>query len=114
MKYNGVVMSLADFARLVDVDYHQLRARARMGKNVFAPMQKAEKVRTYTPRKTDTVSGGYSMDELAELYGRFRGTEEELDVLADFACVPRHSAAVKNLREEIQKYIQKKYREVRQ
>ncbi len=109
-----MVMSLADFARLMGVDYNLLRARARREKNVFAPMPKVEKVRTYTPKKTETVDGGYSMAELAELYSRFRGTEEELDVLADFACIPRQSDAVKKLRKEIQKYIEKKYKEVRQ
>jgi len=85
-----------------------------MGKNLFAPMQKANKAKTYSPRKRETNSGGYTLDELSDLYSRCRGAENELDVLADFACLPHDSLAVKKLRKEIQEHIKQKYQEVRQ
>jgi len=54
------------------------------------------------------------LDELSDLYSRCRGAENELDVLADFACLPHDSLAVKKLRKEIQEHIKQKYQEVRQ
>ena len=106
-------MSLKDFAELVGADYDRLRDRARHGYNVFKPLPTAHVEPQMPQRKEPTLTGGYTMEELAELYRRFRGAEDELDILADLSCLKRRSKAVRQLRKQLQEIIEKKYREVK-
>lgn len=104
-------MSLKDFAELVGADYEMLRNRAKHGYNVFKPLPTAHVEPQMPQRKEPTLTGRYTMEELAELYRHFRGAEDELDILADLSCLKRRSKAVRLLRKQLQEEIEKKYRE---
>lgn len=108
--YRGEVMTMADFARLIGVDYARLRRRAIGGSDLFSPMMNAQT--EATKKKEPEKTYGYSLEELAEMYSHFRDTEGALDVLADFACLRRKSSAVVRLEKQIQKYLEEKRKEV--
>lgn len=65
------------------------------------------------PRSTENRVGGYTLDELSELYSRFRGSEDELQILADLACIPRRGSRVKLLREDIIRHLERKEMEAK-
>jgi hypothetical protein len=111
VRYQGVVMTMADFARLCNVDYDTLRKRARTGKDLFSPIREDDKSR-FPEKKASKKTHGYSLGELAEMYSRFRGDEEELVILADLACLRRGSKEVVELKKEIEKYLYDKRKEV--
>ena len=98
IRYHDEVMTAGEFARRFELSYDVLRKRMANGEDITKPFER----RVY--REPPTTKMRYSMEELAELYSRFRGDEEELQILADFACITRKEAV--KLREQILEYIE--------
>lgn len=99
IRYHDEVMTAGEFARRFGLSYDVLRKRMANGEDITAPFEQ----RVYREPET-TKMHGYTMEELAELYVRFRGDEEELQILSDFACVTRKEAV--KLRKQILEYIE--------
>lgn len=112
VKYKGEVMPLSQFARLIGVNYEMLRKRMAQGRPLDVPAKTVAEFAAPPLHKDSDDSMGYTMDELAEMYSRFRGTEEALYVLADLACLPRRGKTVRKLKQEIEDYLEQKYKEV--
>lgn len=102
-------MSLAEFARMFGVDYKRLRERATHGRDMTKPLPGVDGDELFPKSKK---VAGYTLEELAELYSRFRGDEDELGILADFACLPRSSNKVVKLQKVLEKYIEENRKEV--
>ena len=96
---------------MTGVRYNSLRARAREGRDLFAPVSQCNEENA-VPRSRTNQTGGYTLDELSELYARFRGSEDELVILADLACIPQRGERVKALRETIINHLEQKQKEV--
>jgi len=113
VNYNGEVISLKEFARRTGVRYSTLQSRAQRGADLFSPISQytEEKVNT---RPVSTLVGGYTLDELAEIYTKFKGDEDELIILADFACLSRKSKAVIELRDQIIERLEQNRMEVKE
>ena len=111
VKYQGKTITLRQFCNITGVRYNTLRNRADRGAELFLPVSKYEEENA-GPRTMVNRDGGYTLDELSELYCRFRGDEDELEVLADLACIPRRGKRVKLLREDIINHLKKKSEEV--
>lgn len=97
---------MGEFARRVGVSYDVMRSRLRHGNDLFAPVSTIRR-----EDEEDDQTKGYTLDELVELYRGFAGDEEELQILADFACTDRKHAV--KLLKKIKKRIQEIYEEVR-
>ena len=80
-------MTLGEFCRRIGIDYDVLRGRMRRGAELFSPVSPSKK-----DIKDDRLIKGYSLDELVELYRGFAGSEDELQILADFACTNKKQA----------------------
>lgn len=104
-------MTLREFARRNGVRYDTLRARAVRGVDLFSPITTSYDD-VARPRSVSTKDGGYTLEELAELYVKFRGDEDELEILADLACIKRRGREVKVLRQELIDYLEQKRMEV--
>ena len=111
VKYNGEIITLKQFAKKVGVRYNTLQYRAIKGEDLFSPISQYSEEES-VPRRLPTATGGYTLDELAELYTKFRGTEDELKVLADLACISRRGKVVNALRQRIIEYLEQKQKEV--
>lgn len=105
--YNGEVMTLKEFARRTGVRYSTLQNRALRGAYLFSPISQYSEEALHT-QPTSAVVGGYTLEELAEMYMKFRGEEDELEILADLACLRRHSSAVVRLKHSIEEYLEHK------
>jgi len=112
VNYNGTLMTLADFARMIGVRYNTLRGRAQRNEDMFAPLSQTPSERRSTARTFSSKLGGYTLEELAELYVKFRGSEDELEILADLACMRRHGSSVVKLQRQIEEYLEQKQMEV--
>ncbi len=99
IRYHDEVMTAGEFARRFGLNYDVLRKRMANGEDITKPFER----RVYREPQT-TKMHGYSVEELAELYSRFRGDEEELQILSDFACVTRKEAV--KLRKQILEYME--------
>lgn len=108
IEYQGVVMKLSEFAKIVGVNYNRLRHRAQRGQDLFDPLPETKA----SLRDEEEIYCGYSLEELAEMYSRFRDEEDALDILADFACQERRGKGVEKLRQDIEKYLEEKRKEV--
>ena len=106
--YEGKTMTLADFAREIGVRYDTLRSRACRNENMIAPLSTTPSEQRELLRKTATRAGGYTLEELADMYVRFCGSEDELEILADLACLRRHSSSVVKLKHSIEEYWERK------
>lgn len=105
--YNGEIITLKEFARRTGVRYSTLQGRAARGADLFSPISQYSEEALHT-RHTSYVVGGYTLEELSEMYMRFRGAEDELDILADLACLRRHTSAVVRLKHSIEEYLEHK------
>lgn len=110
--YDGKIMPLADFARAIGVRYDTLRCRACRNEDMLAPLSTTPSEQRELARKNATKAGGYTLEELSDLYVRFRGAEDELEILADLACLRRHSSSVVRLKRNIEEYLEQKRMEV--
>lgn len=99
IRYHDEVMTAGEFARRFGISYDALRKRIIAGKDIAAPFEERPHKAPKAPRRHR-----YSLEELAVLYRRFQGDEEELQILADFACVSRREAV--KIREEILEYME--------
>ena len=107
IEYQGEVMKLSEFAKIVGVDYNRLRHRVQRGQNLFDPLPEVR-----ANINDEESYPGYSLEELAEMYSRFRDEEDALDILADFSCQERRGKGVEKLRQDIEKYLEEKRKEV--
>lgn len=108
VEYRGVVMKLSEFAKLVGVDYNRLRHRVQRGQDPFEPLPEVKAILN----ENEENYPGYSFEELAEMYSRFRDEEDAMDILADFSCQSRRGRGVEKLRQDIEKYLEEKRKEV--
>ena len=111
VKYHGEIMSMAEFCRRFGVDYERMRSRASGRNDLFAPLPHHEGETMKGKWKTGG-SGGYTLEELSEMYSRFRDNEFATDILADLACLKRRSSDVEKLESQIQKYLENQRKEV--
>ena len=111
VKYHGEIMSMAEFCRKLNIEYDRLRARITHGYDLFAPLRQ---IPQDSSPQVDAKSGGkgYTLEELADLYSRFRDDEFVLNILADFSGMPHGSPAVVKLEREIQTYLENQRKEV--
>lgn len=100
IRYHHEVMTAGEFARRFGLSYDVLRKRMANGEDITAPFEQ----RVYREPETGKTHG-YTIEELAKLYSRFRGDEEELQILADFACTTKRDAV--KLRKRILEYLDK-------
>lgn len=100
IRYHDEVMTAGEFARRLGLSYDVLRKRMANGEDITAPFEQ----RVYREPETGKTHG-YTIEELAKLYSRFRGDEEELQILADFACTTKREAV--KLRKRILEYLDK-------
>lgn len=100
IRYHDEVMTAGEFARRLGLSYDVLRKRMANGEDITAPFEQ----RVYREPETGKTHG-YTIEELAKLYSRFRGDEEELQILADFACTTKRDAV--KLRKRILEYLDK-------
>lgn len=109
--YHGERMTLREFANRLGVRYDTLRARAVRGKDLFSPITTSYDD-VARPRSVSTKDGGYTLEELAELYVKFRNDEDALEILADLACLRRRSSAAVRLQRRIEEYLEQKRKEI--
>lgn len=112
VNYNGTLMTLAEFSRMIGVRYNTLRGRAQRNEDMFSPLSTTPVDKHGDARTFSSKLGGYTLEELAEMYVRFRGSEDELEILADLACMKRHGSAVVRLKRKIDQYLEEKRKEV--
>ena len=94
-------MTLAEFCRRIGVDYNVMRRRLRDNRDLFFPISQVKR-----ELKDDRLYKGDTMEELVELYRGFAGDENELQMIADFACTDRKHA-IRILR-QIKKCLEQK------
>lgn len=99
---------MAEFSRRIGANYEPLRIRASLGRDVFKPIRYSQD-NAPPPSGKD---GGYTLEELANLYSLFRSEEDALDILADFSGLRRGSSAVVRLERKIQTYLENLRKEV--
>lgn len=95
VEYKGETMTLYRYAVIVGIDLSTLRQRVKDGRPVVQPgdAEKARRRRMKREalRKTERegYKDGYSRAEIEELYRRFAGSEDELQILMDFTGLGR-------------------------
>lgn len=113
IKYQGKVVSLADFAREHELDYQKLRRYAQRGTDLSKMRVSDLCSRVPANGEKPDHYGGYTMEDLADLYSRFRGSDGEMDLLSDFSGIPKHRwGALTRLKNSLDLYIEKKRRTV--
>lgn len=114
IKYKGKVMPLREFADMIGVDYERLRRRLARGCSLESLPLKDEEYDSPEPKREGSGSGMYTLEELADMYSKFRNEEDAQYILADLACLPRRGKAVRRLQTQIENYIEEKRKEIRQ
>ena len=92
VRYNGRIIPLAAFAKEHELPYDTLRHRARNNSEVFAPLKVPKSQRDVFRQRCSVYLDGYSFDELLDLYGHFRGRQDELQILMDFTGLTHREA----------------------
>lgn len=87
IEYGGREMTVYEYAKIAGVNPQTLRNRMAKGAPIFAPVKRGGEEMTEELRRTIRQFGypnGYTREEIAELYDRFAGKEDELQILMDF------------------------------
>lgn len=95
VEYKGETMTMYRYAAIVVIDRRTLRMRIRDGRPVVQPGD-AEKARRRKMNREELrrtqregYEDGYTRQEIEELYRRFAGSEDELQILMDFTGLGR-------------------------
>lgn len=92
VNYKGKIMTLGEFSKLTGIPYNTLRDRAMKHSDFYAPIP-AKPIETIARRTKENYYNGYTFEELADLYKRFEGQENELRMVMDFTGLKKWDAA---------------------